>query len=267
LVLKIVDCWLVLTTRQATVGALGVLSGETRLYSARPILISGSCKRKTGSQHATLINMSYLASRKSKLRTISIASDGESRHGEALVQITFKRQLDPTSPIYDMLYLLPLMNLEVGDDDLTADKDYKHVFKRLRNLMLREKGFHVHAVHIKPSVIRSHLMSNNLNSTRIEYLLNPNDRQDVKLAYDMLSDIWSLPESPPHALPGFIQARSSFKILGELFRHILFPYICVDLSLSEQLVHLSAAAHLLLALFSKDTTKVMPTRHNSMSTL
>jgi hypothetical protein len=263
--LKIVDCWLVLTTRQATVGALGVLSGETRLYSARPILISGSCKRKTGSQHATLINMSYLASRKSKLRTISIASDGESRHGEALVQITFKRQLDPTSPIYDMLYLLPLMNLEVGDDDLTADKDYKHVFKRLRNLMLREKGFHVHAVHIKPSVIRSHLMSNNLNSTRIEYLLNPNDRQDVKLAYDMLSDIWSLPESPPHTLPGFIQARSSFKILGELFRHILFPYICVDLSLSEQLV--SAAAHLLLALFSKDTTKVMPTRHNSMSTL
>ena len=258
--MKFVDCWLVLTTCQATVGALGVLSSETRLYSAHPILISGSCKRETGPQHATLINMGYLASHKLKLRTISIASDGESRRGEALVQITFKRQLDSTSPIYDMLYLLPLMNLEVGDDDLTADKDYKHVFKCLQNLMLREKGFHVHAVHIKPSVIRSHLMSNNLNSTRIDYLLNPNDRQDVKLAYDMLSDIWSLPDSPPHALPGFIQARSSFKILGELFRHILIPYICVDLSLSKQLVHLSAATHLLLALFSKDTTKVMSTQ-------
>jgi hypothetical protein len=149
------------------------------------------------------------------------------------------------------------MNLEVGDDDLTADKDYKHVFKRLRNLMLRDKGFRIHEVHIKPSVIRSHFMSNNLTSTRINY---PNDRQDVKLAYDMLSDIWSLPDSPPDALPGFIQARTSFKILRELFRHVLIPYICVDLSLSEQLVHLSAAAHLLLALFSKDTTKLMPTQ-------
>ncbi len=104
-------------------------------------------------------------------------------------------------------------------------------------------------------------MSNKLTSTRIDYLLNPNDRQDVKLAYDMLHDIWSLPlDSPPNALPGFIQARMLFKILGELFRDILMPYICVDLSLSEQLIHLSAAAHLLLALFSKDTTKMMPTQ-------
>jgi hypothetical protein len=146
-----------------------------------------------------------------------------------------------------MLYLLSLMNLEVGDDNLT---DYKHIFKCLRNLMLREKDFHVHAVHIKPSVICSHLISNNLNSTQINYLLNPNNWQDVKLAYDMLSDIWSLPDLLPHTLPGFIQARSSFKILRELFHHILILYICVDLSLSKQLVHLSAAAHLLLALFS-----------------
>ena len=108
-----------------------MLSRETRLYSARPILISGSCKRETGIQHHALINIGYVAGRKSKLRTISIASDGESRRGEALVHMTFKRQLDPTSPIHDMLCVLPLMNLEVGDDDLTADKDYKHVFKRL----------------------------------------------------------------------------------------------------------------------------------------
>lgn len=142
-----------------------MLSSETCLYSTRPILISGSCKCETGFQHATLINTGYLASHKSRLQMILIASDGESRRGEALVQMTFKCQLNPTSPIYDMLYPLPLMNLEVGEDDLTADKDYKHVFKRLRNLMLRDKGFHVHEVHIKPSVIRSHFISNNL--TRI----------------------------------------------------------------------------------------------------
>jgi hypothetical protein len=239
-----------------------VLSGETRLYSARPILISGSCKRETGAEHASLINIGYLASQKSKLRTISIASDGESRRGEALVRLTFKHQLKPESPIYKMLHILPLMNLEVGDDDITADKDYKHVFKRLRNLLLRDKGHEVHGVHIKPAVICSHFASNNLTSARIDYLLNPNDRQDVKLVYDLLQEVWTLPDPPPNTLPGFHQARKSFKILGALFRHILNPYICIDLSLSEQLVHLSAAAHLLLALFSEDqvTTNLMPTQ-------
>lgn len=239
-----------------------MLSRETRLYSARPILVSGSCKRETGAEHAALINTGYLASHKSKLRVISIASDGESRRGEALVRMTFKRQLQPDSPIYEMLQVLPLMNLDVGDDDLTADKDYKHVFKRLRNLLLRDKGHDVHGVHIKPAVLRSHLASHDLSSTRIDYLLNPNDRQDVKLAYDMLQEVWSLPDPPPGALPGFHQARKSLKILGTLFRHILNPYICIDLTLSEQLIQLSAAAHLLLALFSEDqaTTRLMPTQ-------
>jgi hypothetical protein len=41
----------------------------------------------------------------------------------------------------------------------------------------------------------------------------------------------------------------------------LFPsYICVHLSMSEQLVHLSAAAHMCFALFSAEGTKLMPTQ-------
>jgi hypothetical protein len=161
-----------------------------------------------------------------------------------------------------MLHVLPLMNLEVGDDDITADKDYKHIFKRLRNLLLRDKGLYVHGVHIRPAVVRSHFASNNLTSTWIDYLLNPNDQQDVKLAYDMLQEIRSLPNPHADAQPGFHQTRKCFKILGALFHHILIPYICVDLSLSEQLEHLSAASHLLLGLFSENeaTTKLMPTQ-------
>lgn len=157
------------------------------------------------------------------------------------------------------------MNLRVGNDDLTADKDYKHIFKRLRNLLLREKGLTVHGVHLKPSVLRSHFQKCNMNSTRIEYLLNPNDRQDVKLAYDLLREVWSLPDTGLNginALPGFHHARRSLQTLGALFRHIVSPYVCIDLSLSEQLVHLSAAAHLLIALFAKAqaNTMLMPTQ-------
>jgi len=45
------------------------------------------------------------------------------------------------------------MNLEVGDDDVTADKNYKHIFKRLRNLLLRDKGIYVFRIHVKPASI------------------------------------------------------------------------------------------------------------------
>ena len=64
---SIVDAYFSRITVKATVGALGVLSSETRFYSARPILISGSCKRETGIQHAALISTALSASQKSKL--------------------------------------------------------------------------------------------------------------------------------------------------------------------------------------------------------
>ena len=72
------------------------------------------------------------------------------------------------------------MNFEVGDDDITADKDYKHVFKHGRNLAL-------------PSTIRSHLSENRVSKAHIDTVLKPDDKQDVQLAYDLLREIWALP--------------------------------------------------------------------------
>ena len=76
----------------------------------------------------------------------------------------------------------------------------------------------------------------------------------------MLRDVWSLPNPPTDSLPRFNQARKCFQVLGALFHHILIPYIWVDLSLLEQLEHLSAVGHFLLGLFTEDevTTKLMP---------
>lgn len=243
-------------------GAIGVLSSDTRVYGGRAVLVSGDCKRETGIEHMSLINATFEAGQKSGLRTISIASDGESRRGQALVQFTFKRKLSPDSSIYDQLSPLEMMNLEVGDDDVTADKDYKHIFKRLRNLCLRDKGIYLFKYHIVPSGIRSQWHSNQVSLQRSSYLLNPEDKQDVRLAYDFLHEVWVLPDSPSDATPGFRDHRFALQILGELFRNVILPYICVDLSLSEQLVHLSFSAHLLMGLWSdkKATTHLMPTQ-------
>ncbi|KAI0026478.1 hypothetical protein K488DRAFT_66505, partial [Vararia minispora EC-137] len=88
---------------EATIGALGVLTGESKLYSARPILASGSCKRETAEAHAVLIQrtLDALKARVSLTRTriVCVSSDREARHGKALVQLTFKWLLAEGSPI------------------------------------------------------------------------------------------------------------------------------------------------------------------------
>jgi len=133
------------------------------------------------------------------------------------------------------------MNLLVGDNDLTADKDYKHVMKRLQNLLLWKMGATINGFHITPALLRFHLNANGVSSHRLNYLLNPSDRQNVPLCYTLLKEVWSLPDPTPSDTPSFIAARKALQLLGSLFRHIVIPFIQINLSLYEQLSHLSAA--------------------------
>jgi hypothetical protein len=142
------------------------------------------------------------------------------------------------------------MNLYVGEHDLTADKDYKHVVKRLRNLLLRKMGAMVNGVHITPALLRFHLKENKVSTHRLNYLLNPQDRQNVPLCYSLLKEVWSLPDPSPSDKPGFVVARRALQLLGALFRHIVLPFIQINLSLHDQLAHLSTAAHLATFLYS-----------------
>ena len=123
-----------------------------------------------------------------------------------MVILTMKHDLQPTLPIYPLLSNLPFINQEVGADDITCDKDYKHVLKRFRNLTLRVRGFKVHGVQIYTSVLWAHLHQNGASNSHIRSVLKPDDKQDVKLAYDLLHDIWSLPtitNLPPSLSAGF----------------------------------------------------------------
>ncbi|KAF8884586.1 hypothetical protein CPB84DRAFT_1850634 [Gymnopilus junonius] len=127
---------------EATVGALGILCKDHHIYPARPVLVSGDCKCETGEEYSTLIQTILDGidglKEKTKLCTVSIASDGESRRGSAFILLTFKQKLSVGSPIYHLLHPLKFLDLHVGDDDLTWDKDWKHVFKCFHNLLLRQ---------------------------------------------------------------------------------------------------------------------------------
>jgi hypothetical protein len=98
-----------------------------------------------------------------------------------------------------------------------------------------------------------------LSVEHIHSLFNPDDQQDVKMAFDMLKDIWSLPRSSTNSCRGFLEAQEALWILGKLLYHMIFPYLCIDLSLSEQIEHLSAAAHLAIILYRLGGKDFIPT--------
>ncbi|KDR77538.1 hypothetical protein GALMADRAFT_1326277 [Galerina marginata CBS 339.88] len=249
--------------KEATVGALGVLCKDNRIYPGRPVLVSGDCKQESGEEHAEVIKTVLRGVNglqdKTKLRVVTPASDGETRRGSSFIQLTFKSWLSRSSPIYPLLKSLDFLDMHVGEDDLTCDKDWKHVFKRWRNLLLRRRGVVVNGLHITPDIIQNHFKSSGLSADHIRSLFNPEDQQDVKMAFDMLKDIWSLPRSSSNSHPGFLVAREALWTLGKLLYHMVFPYLCVDLSLSEQVEHLSAAAHLALILYRLAGKEFIPT--------
>ncbi|KAI9430083.1 hypothetical protein H4582DRAFT_2064198 [Lactarius indigo] len=253
---------------EATVAGIGALSELPREYAVRPIMFSGTCKRETGLHHARVIQSILNAVGNTNVRkdhvyrTVCIASDGEAKRGDALVILTMNSQLSASSPIYGQLFSLKLMNYLVGPDDLTADKDFKHVFKRQRNLLMRQKGILVQGFCVTPAILRTHLESHGVPPHRLRSLLNPNDKQDVVLAYSLLKEIWSLPPPPADSSPSFACAREALNVYGQFAHHLMMPYVCVDLDLDQQLIHLSAAAHMAFFLYRDCSarTQFMPTQ-------
>ncbi|KAJ7083913.1 hypothetical protein C8R43DRAFT_1082866 [Mycena crocata] len=243
---------------EATVVAIGALSKDPRVYNPRPVCISGTCKAETGPEQADFLRAIHAAINERKnhgnitYRLVSFASDGEATRGAALVLEFMKKTLKDTSPIFPLLEPLEFMNLLVGDDDITLDKDSRHVIKTTRGLLMRKMGINLLGFHITPPIVKQHLLAVGNARTRVDALLNPNDRQDVPLGYQLLKELWSLPDALPIDNPQFSRARRALQIFGRLGYHLVMPYICISLSLRDQLVHLSAAAHLLLILYTTD---------------
>ncbi|QRV97683.1 hypothetical protein RhiJN_25702 [Ceratobasidium sp. AG-Ba] len=250
---------------ECTVIAIGLLTQDKRLYAARPIVISGTCKRKKSKEHTQLIQTTIqvcqlLAPKVGLGRLICLTSDGEARRGASFSDLTLIKPIQPTSAIFPLLSGLQLFNTLVGIDDLTGDKDYKHVFKRLRNLLLGPLGTFVNGVHITSAVLRLHLRDCGVPKTRIDHMLCPDDKQDVTLAVRLLRSVSGMPPPDSDAKPAYARSRRALNLLGTLMDLIIKPYIDISLSLSEQLEHLSGAAHLTLWLHTCSTkaTRFLP---------
>lgn len=239
-----------------------MLSSEPCEYAVQPILFSGTCKKETSKEHAQVIQTVLEACNRQKKRrdviyhTVCVASDGEAKRSNTLVIQTMCSKLSMDSPIYMLLRPLDFLNLLVGPDDITVDKDFKHIIKHQWNLFMHAKGVEILGYCITPSILCTQLKSNGVSSHQLQSLLNPNDKQYVVLAHSLLREIWSLPPPSESSDPAVALACRALNLYGEFIQHLMLPYVCIDQSLTEQLTHLSAAAHITFLLY----------HHNSAST-
>ncbi|KAF8160309.1 hypothetical protein BJ912DRAFT_1151048 [Pholiota molesta] len=247
---------------EATVAGLSILTGEPADYSTRAFLISGSCKQEDYREHKRLIldSMDAVQSTQkgSNRRLYCICTDGEARRRRGLIDIALCDAVRPSDPIYPALAPLSLFNLRCGPDNITPDFDWKHVFKRFRNTLLRILGFTLNGIRITSSVLREHLIAAGMRASEADALLTPNDKQDVTLMLRLLVAISNLPPSKPTDRPTVQATRRVLCLLGRLYFYLLNAYLNVELSLHTQLVYLSAAAHIVLALYSRDKGDFIP---------
>ena len=100
------------------------------------------------------------------------------------------------------------------------------------------------------SLICRHLQDCGHSNEHISHTLDPTDKQDVDLMYKVLKDLWCLPPADlGKCMQTYVDVHEALHIYGQLTYYLISPYIHTELLLSEQLEHLSAAAHLTLALY------------------
>ena len=230
--------------------------------------ISGSCKWEYVENQQRLLQVSVNSLQTGtkeaslalefNLGVYNMGSDGDSRCLQARINITLLRKLDPSSLIYPLLSPLSLFNVSVGDDDITCNFDWKHVFKRFRNTDLWIKGFSVDGVAITTSVIKAHLVKEGMSPSAADVLLAPNNQQDVILMVKLLHAIVLLSPSEYSGCPLHQSSQHVLYLVGRIYFNLLTTYLNVSLPLNEQLVRLSTAGHLMLAIYHTDKGEFIP---------
>ena len=137
----------------------------------------------------------------------------------------------------------------VGDQDITSDKDYKHVMKWLQHAHLHPNGVQVGLTQITPLVLQSQLESVGTSVNHLNNILNVADKKDVTTMFNLMQLIWTLSPPSPMDNPIHHQDQIALNQHSKLLQWLIHPYINVELSLHEQLKYLSAAAHVAYVFF------------------
>src|ERR1700732_5376679 len=122
--------------------------------------------------------------------------------------------------------------------------------KQFCNTLLWLKGIVIDNTVIMATILKTHLKLNEMDHSAATSVL--------VLMIQLLNALAHLPAATKTNDPGVHASRHIIHLLGHLYQHLLETYMHPSLSLHQQLTHLSAAAHLILALYSREQGDFIP---------
>ena len=181
-----------------------------------------------------------------------LASDGDSCRCHALINITFILTLTFSLQVT----CIPSF-LHCCSSTLVAEKMKSHLTltRNMSSNILKHplalKGISINGIPLSAWMLKFHLVSCGMSTSTADTLLAPNDKQDVILVIKLLNAISRLPSASTTDPPLTKSTYWVLILLGRVYHHLLVAY----LDIQNQLVHLTAAAHLILSIYHTDKGK------------
>ncbi|KAF8872535.1 hypothetical protein BD779DRAFT_1679648 [Infundibulicybe gibba] len=250
--------------KDGTVAALAPVTSNDETYFPVPLIISASCKSETGEDLAKWIETfleTYRENPNGEKRhgpIQTIATDGESSFRKLRFVLGLSEDLNKTSDLGRILYALPGLNCNTGRHGILGTCDPKHIVKRFATMLRSPTGIQVDDTFITNNMIfeaLTHLPE--LSNEQAHLLLNPSDKQNVPKAVNLLQSLFDLANTSIVATPAVLERGRKVVFISRVLNFFLFPFIKVEMSLSEQIRDLSAYIHLITALFRKHNTGFM----------
>ncbi|KAJ7924779.1 hypothetical protein B0H13DRAFT_1863643 [Mycena leptocephala] len=238
----------------ATVVAIGPYGQEDH-YSPVPLVVSPSDKTEKGKDLAKWMQVildtweSHPQGRKLHGRIEALASDGDSSYRLAKHILCMVKETDAQTSLGKIVHALVGLNCFTSKDGQLSTCDPKHIFKRDATLLRNFGGIMVGPTNIVPGDIVQYLADlPDVTVDQARRLLDPSDKQNVPKATSLVQQLNKLKELTLPPNPTQAQTRRAIVFFSTVLGHFVFPFITVEMSLSEQVESLSTYAFLAAAL-------------------
>ncbi|KAI0798191.1 hypothetical protein C8Q75DRAFT_802082 [Abortiporus biennis] len=213
-----------------------------------PILAAPMCKQESAVDMKMLMELlveTYQCSRASQLvgPLWSFATDGDATQRAAGYALFVKTKLTSSSLLYPTLSRMPGLNLYTGNNEVTLDFDYKHIFKRFCTLLRQQAGITLNNGRVVNALMLSYYFM---------HLLQLPETKDVPKALEFIHTISQLCDidlTPYSNNINLLTDLDSIHLLSELLNSLVQPFINPSFNLSDQVTSLSKFAHLSFILF------------------
>ncbi|XP_066914918.1 uncharacterized protein [Clytia hemisphaerica] len=185
-----------------------------------------------------------------KVPLLNWATDGDATRRMLFDQLMCY-DLPPTSPIYDTISKLKLVDMKVGPHDETVNFDHKHIAKRIRGNITNNNFRIGDRTMLRSDVEKILSLAPNETKFSNSSLICPKDKQNVPLATTLLfqfvkavRDVDTLKTINLRVA----DVSEELHLLGFIIEAVLACYATPDTTIKSQLEKISLAAHILLIL-------------------